>query len=319
METIMTDFDDEPVHTASPTEETLTELRLFGHRPLFDEPDLRPAPDEAELAGCIVEMFDGLATTLTDTCLEPDLHDLLWSMVHGFHRAIDRVQKTLDDNEQAQRQSQRQQDGSEIRSVELERLLADGAVLLERRDSLEALRDGAAERFEQITGSAWRPRAGSLVNRRTLTAAVVDSKDFVNAKRRRETEVLVPEGARIAFTGGPDCNDVTRIWSVLDRVRAKHAAMVLLHGGTPTGAERIAACWADARKVPQVVFRPDWNRHRKAAPFKRNDTLLEALPIGVVAFPGSGISANLCDKARSLGIPVWRFGDPGLATTTRRA
>jgi hypothetical protein len=32
---------------------------------------------------------------------------------------------------------------------------------------------------------------------------------------------------------------------------------VLLHGGSPRGAERIAACWADNRKVPQVVFKPD--------------------------------------------------------------
>jgi hypothetical protein len=32
-----------------------------------------------------------------------------------------------------------------------------------------------------------------------------------------------------------------------------------------------------------------------------------ALPIGVPEFPGSGISANLADKARKLGIPVWRF------------
>jgi hypothetical protein len=34
------------------------------------------------------------------------------------------------------------------------------------------------------------------------------------------------------------------------------------------------------------------------------------LPIGVVAFPGSGISANLADKAKKLGIPVWKFGKP---------
>ena len=40
-----------------------------------------------------------------------------------------------------------------------------------------------------------------------------------------------------------------------------------------------------------------------------NDRMLEVLPIGVIAFPGSGISANLADKARKLGIPVWRFSD----------
>ena len=81
--------------------------------------------------------------------------------------------------------------------------------------------------------------------------------------------------------------------------------MVLLHGGSPRGAERIAACWAEQRKVPQIAFRPDWTRHAKAAPFKRNDQMLEAMPIGLIVFPGSGISANLADKARKLGIPVW--------------
>jgi hypothetical protein len=37
--------------------------------------------------------------------------------------------------------------------------------------------------------------------------------------------------------------------------------------------------------------------------------MLEALPIGVIVFPGSGISANLADKARKMGIPVWRFSE----------
>jgi hypothetical protein len=35
--------------------------------------------------------------------------------------------------------------------------------------------------------------------------------------------------------------------------------------------------------------------------------MLDTLPIGVVVFPGSGISANLADKAKKLGIPVWRL------------
>ena len=94
----------------------------------------------------------------------------------------------------------------------------------------------------------------------------------------RRAEVLAPSGPRIAFTGGMDCNDHRRIWDVLDKVRAKHPDMVLLHGGSPKGAERIAACWADHHKVPQVVFKPDWTRHANAAPFKRNDQMLEALP-----------------------------------------
>jgi hypothetical protein len=69
--------------------------------------------------------------------------------------------------------------------------------------------------------------------------------------------------------------------------------MVLLHGGAPRGAERIAAAWADNRGVTQIVFKPDWTRHGKSAPFKRNDQLLDTLPIGLIVFPGSGITDNL--------------------------
>src|ERR1700722_1494581 len=164
--------DDEPEHTASPTEHVLTELQLFGHKPFYDEPDARPLPEPEELDGAVSDIFDALVGTLSDTRLEPDLHDLLWSAVNLFHRAIDRVQRVLDDNEDAQKRAQREQDGSEIRSVELERLLAQGQVLLERRDSMEAFRDAAAAQYEHRVGSAWRPYSGSMTNHRLLTAAV---------------------------------------------------------------------------------------------------------------------------------------------------
>jgi hypothetical protein len=63
--------------------------------------------------------------------------------------------------------------------------------------------------------------------------------------------------------------------------------------------------------VPQVVFRPDRTRHGKAAPFRRNEHLLESLPIGVIVFPGSGITDNLADTARRMGIPVWKISTDG--------
>jgi hypothetical protein len=42
----------------------------------------------------------------------------------------------------------------------------------------------------------------------------------------------------------------------------------------------------------------------------RGETVV-ALPIGVMVFPGTGIQDNLADKARKLGIPVWRPGTGG--------
>jgi len=305
-----TDRDDtefEPAHASSPTDHVIAELQLYGYRPSQDEPDPRPLPEADAVAGAVADIFDAIVCTLTDTRLESDLEDLLWSTVSLFHRAVGRIERELDNNEQAQRKSQKEQNGSEVRSVELERLTAEGMTLIERCNSMEFFRDQAAERFEVHTGSAWRPRSGSMVNHRTLTAAMIDSRDFLAAKRRAATEVMLPPGPKIAFTGGLDFNDHRAIWDRLDKVHAKHPDMVLLHGGSPTGAERIAACWADNRKVAHIPFRPNWTRYAKAAPFKRNDELLTVLPIGVLVFPGSGIQENLADKAKKLGIPVWRF------------
>jgi hypothetical protein len=292
---------------SSPTEHLLAELQLYGHRPFHDEPDARPLPEAKLVAGAVADIFDALVATLADTRLEPDLEDLLWSTVNLFHRAASRVERELDDNEQAQKRGQKEQDGSEVRSVELERLIAEGQTLIERRNSMEFFRDTAADQFERHLNSIWRPRAGSMVNHRALTSAVIDSRDFLAAKRRSENEVLLPAGPKIILTGGLDFNDHRLIWDKLDKVFAKHPDMVLVHGGSPKGAELIAARWADHRKTPQIAFKPDWAKHAKAAPFRRNDQMLDILPIGVMVFAGTGIQENLSDKARKLGIPVWRF------------
>ncbi len=297
----------EPFHTSSPTDHVLTELQLYGYRPFQDEPDPRPLPEGNTVAAAVADIFDALVSTLGDTRLEPDLDDLLWSTVNLFHRAADRVERELDDNEQGQLRLQREQDGSEVKSVELERLTAEGQTLVERRNSMELFRDLSADAFEHHTGTPWRPRSGSMVNHRNLTSAMIDSRDFLAAKRRTETEVLLPAGPRVAITGGADFNDHNLIWTKLDQVHAKHTDMVLLHGGSPKGAELIASRWADSRKVPQVAFKPDWTKHAKAAPFKRNDAMLDVLPVGVLVFPGTGIQENLADKARKLGIPVMKF------------
>jgi len=297
----------EPAHSSSPTDHVLNELQLYGWRPFQDEPDPRPLPEGNRVAAAVADIFDALVATLGDTRLEPDLDNLLWGTVNLFHRAATQVERELDDNELGQRRLQREQDGSEVKSVQLERLTAEGQTLLERRDSMELFRDLSADAFEHHTGLPWRPRTGSMVNHRHLTSAMIDSRDFLAAKRRSETQVMLPAGPRVAVTGGADFNDHRLIWAKLDQVHAKHPDMVLLHGGTPKGAELIASRWADTRKVPQVAFKPDWTKHGKAAPFKRNDAMLDVLPVGVLVFPGTGIQENLGDKARKLGIPVMKF------------
>ena len=151
------------------------------------------------------------------------------------------------------------------------------------------MRDLAAEGYRTETGDTWRPRNGSHSSQTgKLTSAAIDARDYLRAREHRETSAHLPEGTLVAFTGGKDFGDVTAIWRSLDSIKIKYDDMVLLHGGGP-GAEKIAASWAEKNGVHQVVCKPNWDRDGKAAPFRRNDVLLNFLPKGLVAFPGSGI------------------------------
>ena len=84
-----------------------------------------------------------------------------------------------------------------VKSVELERLISQGISLIERRDAFEFVRDHAAELYEAATGSAWRPHTGLMVNHRALTASVIDSREFLAARRRADTEVLARDPVRL--------------------------------------------------------------------------------------------------------------------------
>ena len=83
-----------PSHTAT----VLHELQLHGYRPGSDEPDPRPLPDARHLVGAIDDLFDALAGSLQETRIEPDLEDLLWSLVNIFHRSALRTGDELDTN-----------------------------------------------------------------------------------------------------------------------------------------------------------------------------------------------------------------------------
>ena len=231
----------EPDHTSSPTDTMIQDLQLYGYRPAPGEADPRITPEDHVIQTAVADIFDALVATLEDTRMEPDLEEVLWGQVNLFHRATARIERSLDENEQAQRRLQREQDGSEVKSTELERLTAEGLTLIERRNCMDMMRDHAATEFVHHTGSTWRPRTGSMVNRQHMTAALIDSRDFLAAKRRAETEVMLPAGPKVALTGGTDFNDHRLIWGKLDQVRTKYPDMVLLHGGSPKGAELIAA------------------------------------------------------------------------------
>ena len=291
---------------ASSTATVCESMALFGATPERGERDSRVVWDEDDAIEALSEairiMIDGIA--VDGTQMADEREPLMWGLTNMLHSQVQRLDRAVDRIVPEMKELERAQDGSEVKAHELEQLVDRAQNLGDRRDAFEKMRDIAADAYRVETGDQWRPRNGSHVSKSgALTSAAIDARDFVRARKDRDTRAHLPEGTLVAIAGGKQVEDPEAVWSVLDRTKAKHPDIVILHGGAP-GVETVAARWAEARGVDQVVCRPDWAAHGKAAPFRRNDELLSLLPKGVLAWPGNGITGNLVDKARRLGIPV---------------
>ena len=281
---------------------------LFGATPERGEFDGRDVWDADDATDAVSEAFRILAQGVAPDGfqLADERESLLWGFVNCLDAQVRRLDRSVDRLSPELRDLQKAQDGTEIKSRELELVTDRARNLGDRRDAFEIMRDTAADAYREETGDTWRPRHGSHVSQTgKLTSASIDARDFARARKDRATMAHLPQGTLVAIAGGKNVADPDAVIRMLDKTRAKHGDMVLVHGGGP-GVEKIAARWAERNGIDQVVCKPDWDRHGRAAPFRRNDELLDLLPKGVIAFPGSGITDNLVDKARTLGIPVAR-------------
>ena len=212
------------------------------------------------------------------TQLADERESLLWGFVNALHAQVQRLDRGIDKIAPEMKDLVQEQDGSEIKSRELELLTDRVQNLGDRRDAFEAMRDLAAEGYRTETGDTWRPRNGSHSSQTgKLTSAAIDARDYLRARKNRETSAHLPEGTLVAFTGGKDFDDVTAIWRSLDSIKIKYDDMVLLHGGGP-GAEKIAASWAEKNGVHQVVCKPELGpgRQGRALPAQRRPAELPA-------------------------------------------
>ncbi len=289
------------------TAHLLDELALYGISSLDGERDYRPMPDADETEMKITVLMQTMADLFHDTRLEDETEEMLWSVVNGFHRRTSHIQKKLNDNADKIKDANRQYDGSEIRDVEMQKLIAEGRSFEEHRNAFELMRDRASEHFAAITGKPWLPRTGSKVSHTNMTATALESRQYLSAKRHKETSASCPEGTRIVFSGGQDYANVDAIWNALDKARTKYPDMILMHGGSTKGAEHIASLWAANRGVHQVAFKPDYSLGRRA-PFVRNDLMLAEGPQGLIVAPGGGIQEQIIRNARQQGIVVWNLG-----------
>ena len=305
--TVIENIDTAGTEAQSVTAAVCDNAALYGAVPERGEFDSREIWDSDDATDAVSEAFRILAEGVAPDGfqLADERESLLWGFVNCLDAQVRRLDRSVDRLSPELRDLQKAQDGTEIKSRELELVTDRARNLGDRRDAFEQMRDAVAEQYRAETGEVWRPRHGSHASQTgKLTSAAIDARDFMRARKDRATMAHLPSGTLVAIAGGKDA-DPAAVIARLEAARAKYSDIVIVHGGGP-GVDRIAARWAETNGVHQIVCKPDWEKHGRAAPFRRNDELLNLLPKGVIAFPGSGITDNLVDKARQLGIPVCR-------------
>lgn len=92
----------------------------------------------------------------------------------------------------------------------------------------------------------------------------------------------------------------------LDRLAVELRVTEIVHG-CASGADLCAEKWAANRLIPTTTFRPDWQRHGRAAGPIRNRAMAEYAD-ALVAFPGGRGTADMVRQAKERGLTVhdWR-------------
>jgi hypothetical protein len=291
----------------------LAQLEL-GHLTIdqTERPTTNELPESEAVEQTLAAIWSELLALFPDTALEDDAEEIAWGLVNIFHRAAAKRSAEVDRATDEIRVLLASADGSEVHSVELEQQIAKARAAEVAMLGLEALREAAALLYMNETGSSWRPVTGSRPNHHSaLTSAVVEGRDFLRARAESRRRASMPEGTPVLFAGGrlsfASADDAkalaNNVWVTLDQVRDRVADMVLVHGGDTRGLDRIAAAWAERRKVAQVTFALD-RRLGSSAGFRRNEQMLSLKPRCLVAFSGNGVLERLVIQAKDKGVHV---------------
>lgn len=269
-------------------------------------------PDPEAVSQTLAAIWSDLFALFPDTALENDAEELAWGLVNLFHRAAAKRSVQVDRATDEIRCLLACADGSEVHTGELEQQIERARAAETAMLGLESFREAAAFLYMTETGSSWRPAGSSRLNHSaTLTSAVVDGRDFLQARSETRRRAAMPQGTPVIFAGGrlsfatvEEAKALAAsVWETLDKVREHVADLVLIHGGDSKGVDRLAAAWAERRKVPQVAFGLD-KRLGARAGFKRNEQMLSLNPRYLVAFAGNGVLERLVIQAKEKRIAV---------------
>ncbi len=263
-----------------------------------DGPDRREVWDREDTLAALDEAMRVLVrdVTVEGTQLADEREQLMWGVANMLNAQAQRLDRDA---------TRMERDMAGL-SPGAERDLLAGRIgnLRERSNAFAQMHDRAAQAYFAETLKEWTPRHRAQATHTTIrTQTAREAEAYLRDLEKRDVAAHAPDGTLVALTGGKTVTDPDAVWSELDRARDRHPDMILLHGDAP-GVQKIGARWAEANDVAQVLCLPDWKRHPKAAPYRRNDQIVALQPKELIAFPGTGVIANLVDKAREAGIPV---------------
>jgi hypothetical protein len=116
---------------------------------------------------------------------------------------------------------------------------------------------------------------------------------------------------RVLVCGGRDFTDRYVVARALSAYKPRGAELleasehIIIHGGCPTGADKLADEWCDVWGVRKRVYLPDWQKHGRAAgPIRNRRMLEEGKPDLVVAFRGGRGTADMVRQAKAAGLKV---------------
>lgn len=112
---------------------------------------------------------------------------------------------------------------------------------------------------------------------------------------------------RVLVTGGRRYENRRAVAEALRALHRSHVIAQVIHGGA-SGADTLAAEWADFFGVDVVCIAADWATHGRAAGPMRNRAMLALHPDLVLAFPGGPGTEDMVRQAERAGIPVQRVG-----------
>ena len=202
--------------SASSTAIVCDSLALFGGAPERDEFDNRDTWDEESALHGLTEAIRIMIEDVTadGTQMADEREPLLWGMVNMLHSQVNRLDRAVDKLMPEIKEMERAQNGSEIAAWELQLATERARNLGDRRDAFERMRDLAADAYRLETGDVWRPRHGSHTSQTgALTSAAIDARDFIRARKDRETRAHLPDGTLVAVTGGKEVADPDAVWS----------------------------------------------------------------------------------------------------------